>query len=73
MRRLLRGCESIPFAEADAHRVGALLAKSRTADIVDAAVVALAVDRSADIQTSDSADIRHLAAATRTKLVLMDV
>ena len=73
MRRLLRGCEIVAFGEADAHRAGALLAKSRTTDVVDAAVVILAVDRGADIQTADTADIRRLTAAERAKLVILSV
>jgi hypothetical protein len=73
LRRLLRGCEVVTFAEAAAHRAGALLAKSRTTDVVDAAVVVLAVERGADIQTGDAGDIRRLTAAARSKLVIRDV
>jgi hypothetical protein len=73
LRQLLRGCEVVAFAEADAHRAGALLAKSRTADVVDAAVVVLAVERGADIQTGDAGDIRRLTAAARAKVVVRDV
>jgi hypothetical protein len=61
------------FGEADAHRAGELLAKSRTTDVVDAAVVVLAVERGADIQTGDAEDIRRLTGAARAKLVLRDV
>lgn len=53
MRRLLRGCEIVPFSESDAHRAGALLGKSRTNDVVDASVVVLAIARSADIVSDD--------------------
>lgn len=73
LRRLLRGCEVVAFGEADAHRAGELLAKSRTTDVVDAAVVVLALERGADIQTGDSADIRRLTGAARAKLVLREV
>jgi hypothetical protein len=73
LRQLLRGCEVVAFAEADAHQAGALLAKSRTADVVDAAVVVLAVERGADIQTGDAGDIRRLTAAARAKLLIRDV
>jgi hypothetical protein len=73
MRQLLRGCEVIPFEEADAHRAGTLLGISHTRDIVDAAVVTLAIRRNADIQTSDGADIRRLLAATRAKVDLLEL
>jgi hypothetical protein len=71
MRRLLRGCEVVAFTGADAHRAGALLAKSRTADVVDAAVVALAIERGADIQTGDADDVRRLLQAARAKLAIL--
>jgi hypothetical protein len=73
MRQLLRGCEVVSFDEAGAHRAGALLGKSRTSDIVDAAVVVLAVQRNADIQTGDAKDIRRLVAAARAKLRVLGV
>jgi predicted nucleic acid-binding protein len=71
LRRLLRGCEVVAFTEADGHRAGALLAKWRTADVVDATVVALAVEPGADIQTSDADDIRRLIEAGRAKLAIL--
>jgi hypothetical protein len=73
MRRLLSGCEVVAFAERDAHRAGELLRKSRTADVVDAAVVVLAVERGADIQTGDAGDIRRLTGAARAKLVIRGI
>jgi hypothetical protein len=73
LRQLLRGCEVVAFDEDDGHRVGALLAKGRTKDVVDAAVVSLAIERKADIQTADAADIRRLVAAVRAKLTIVDV
>jgi predicted nucleic acid-binding protein len=65
MRRFLRGSEIVPLDEELAHRVGSLLGKSRTRDIVDASVVALAVEHSADILSDDEEDIRRLIAAAR--------
>jgi hypothetical protein len=73
LRRLLRGCEVVPFEETDAHRVGALLGKSRTADVVDAAVVELAIRRHADIVTGDSPDIVRLLSAARSRVDVIDV
>src|SRR5471030_2454795 len=45
LRRFLRGCDVVDFREVDAHAAGRLLARSRTSDVVDAAVVVLAMDR----------------------------
>lgn len=72
MRQLLRGCEIVPFEEADAHRVGALLGKSNTRDIVDGAVVTLAIERGADIRTGDATDLRRLLGAARSKLRVLE-
>lgn len=52
----------------EAHRVGALLGKSRTTDLADAALVALAATRSpADIVASDPGDIAHLLGAAKVR------
>lgn len=72
LHRLLRGCEVVPLDEAAAHRAGALLARSGTADIADAAVVSLAVARVADIVTSDRTDIEHLVSRTATGIRVLD-
>lgn len=53
LRRFLRGCDVTRFEEDDAHRAGALLAKSRTKDVVDACVVAEAIRRRADVVSAD--------------------
>ena len=73
MRRLLRGCDVIAFDEGEAHRAGALLGKSRTRDVVDASVVALATRKHADIATDDPADIARLVAAARVKLSIVGI
>jgi hypothetical protein len=62
LRRLLRGCEVVALDEAAARRTGALLGKSGTTDIADAALVILAAARTADITTSDRADVERLVA-----------
>jgi hypothetical protein len=64
LRRFLRGCEVVSFDEASAHRVGALLAKSLTADVVDASVVEVAVARDGEILTTDPHDIEKLVTAS---------
>jgi hypothetical protein len=45
----------------------------RTTDVVDAAVVALALERGADEQTGDTADIRRLIGSARAKLAIRTV
>jgi hypothetical protein len=61
------------LSEVAAHRVGALLGKSRTTDVVDASVVELAVARGADVVTSDARDIGRLVAATGKPVGTFDV
>jgi hypothetical protein len=53
----------VALDEDSAHRVGALLGKARTKDVVDASVVVLATGRRADVVTDDVADIERLLAA----------
>jgi hypothetical protein len=53
-------CEVVAFTETDAHRVGALLGKAKTKDVVDGSVVALAIQRRADIISDDADDIVRL-------------
>jgi hypothetical protein len=72
LRRLLRGCEVVPLDEPGAHRVGALLGKSGTSDIADAALVSLAAARMADIVTSDRTDIERLIAKARVRVRVAD-
>ncbi len=62
----LRGCEITPAGEADARAAGVLLGKSRTADAVDAIVVATALRRNAVIVTSDPDDIDLLWRSAET-------
>ncbi len=70
LRRLLKGCNIVALAPADAHAVGALLAKSSTADIVDAHLVLTAARTSAVVITSDPHDLRTLAAHVRPRITL---
>lgn len=72
LRRFLRGCEVVPFDETDAHSAGALLAASDTSDVVDAAVVTLAIKRGANVLTGDGGDIRLLVATSGVSLAVYD-
>jgi len=71
MRRLLRGCEVVPFTEIDAHQAGALLGKAGTKDVVDASTVTVAILRHADVASDDEDDIRRLFSAARSKLAVL--
>jgi predicted nucleic acid-binding protein len=70
LRRFLRGCEVVPFDEASAHGAGALLARSGTADVVDASVVEVASRTHAEIVTMDSHDIGRLVSASSRRIVI---
>ncbi len=61
LRRLLRGCDIVPFATEQAHEVGFLLARAGTADVVDAHVAVLASEQSSTVLTSDPDDFRQLS------------
>jgi hypothetical protein len=73
LRRFLRGCEIAVLDEARAHRAGVLLGKARTKDVVDASVVVLAVERSADVVSDDAHDLRRLIAASRADTAIHDI
>ncbi|MBV9760918.1 MAG: PIN domain-containing protein [Acidobacteriaceae bacterium] len=61
LRRFLAGCEVVPFGEREAHEAGQLLGRTRTADIVDAAVVATAaLLNKTVIVTGDPENIKRL-------------
>ena len=61
LRRILRGCDIVPFAPQDAHDVGSLLSKSGTVDVVDAHVVIVTSRVGPIVLTSDPDDLRLLA------------
>ena len=63
LRQFLAGCYIAPLGERDAHAAGRLLGKSRTTDVVDASVVAIAMRYQAVIITGDVGDMERLAAA----------
>lgn len=61
LRIFLNGCDVVAFDPAEAHEVGALLAKAGTSDVVDAHVAVVAAKRGSTVVTSDPDDLRHLA------------
>jgi hypothetical protein len=64
LRRFLTGCVVIPLSETEAHEAGRLLGITRTADVVDAVAVTIAVRQKAMILTSDRDDIERLVRAS---------
>jgi predicted nucleic acid-binding protein len=64
LRRFLKGCVVVPLGESDAHEAGLLLGKTRTADVIDAVVVTIALRQNAMILTSDPHDIKRLVRAS---------
>ncbi|HSH61333.1 MAG TPA: PIN domain-containing protein [Acidimicrobiales bacterium] len=73
LRRLLRGCEMVPFLEDEAHDIGALAGKSASADVVDVHVVAVAHRHGFGVLTSDEKDLRPIVAALRSQTPLFRV
>ena len=61
--QVLAGIEVRPLDERLGRAAGELLARARTTDVIDAAVVLLAVDGDA-IVTGDPEDLKHLVAAS---------
>lgn len=64
LRRFLAGCMIVPFGESEAHETGRMLGIAGTSDIVDGAVVSVALRHGAVIVTGDTDDIRRLARAS---------
>ena len=73
LRRFLTGCLIVPLDESDAHKAGHLLGKARTADVVDAVVVTVALRNKAVILTSDINDIKRLVMAAGGEVALVAV
>ena len=71
--RLLRACEVEALTEERAKQVGRLLALSRSADIVDAAVVVGAAERRDAILTSDPDDIERLVRALGRSVAIIPI
>jgi hypothetical protein len=63
----------VPLGESEAHEAGRLLGKSRTADVVDAVVVTVALRQKAVILTSDPDDIIRLVRASGREVAVVAV
>lgn len=66
-------CTVLPFTEQTAEEVGLLLARSRTSDVVDAAVIVAAIEYNAAVLTSDPKDLAKLASAAEYPVCLLTV
>lgn len=71
--RMLVGCVIDPLTEAQSRATGAALARAKTSDIVDAAVVVGAAARGDTVLTSDPDDIGHLVRALRVSVEVRGV
>ncbi|MEU4240894.1 PIN domain-containing protein [Actinoplanes sp. NPDC026619] len=65
--RFLQSCEVVPVGIETAKAAGVLCGKAGTRDVVDAAVVTVALAFGAIVFTSDPGDITQLGAAAETK------
>jgi hypothetical protein len=63
----------VPLGEIEAHEAGRLLGMSRTADVVDAVVVTIALRQRATILTSDPDDIKRLVSASGREVAVVAV
>ncbi len=72
LARLLASIEVVALDQDLGRRAGVLLGKSRSADVVDAAVVLLATDGD-EIATSDPDDLRKLCTAAALSVDLLHV
>jgi hypothetical protein len=71
---LLRGCEISVMDDDLARTVGAVLAKTRTTDVVDATAVAIAAQRPGGrVVTSDPNDLRAIAVASGNRVDVVTV
>ena len=73
LRRFLRGCDVVLFAEVDAHEVGALADKAGTSDVLDVHVVLVARRRGFGVVTSDQDDLGPIVSAAGRRVPLIRV
>jgi predicted nucleic acid-binding protein len=73
LRRFLTGCVVVPLGESEAHEAGRLLGITRTADVVDAVVVTMALRQKAIILTSDPGDMERLVRASGREVAVVTV
>jgi hypothetical protein len=72
LARLLPGLDVRPLGEALGRRAGQLLARTKTTDVIDAAIALLASDGD-ELVTSDPKDMRRLIRATGAHVDIIEV
>ncbi|HYL77804.1 MAG TPA: hypothetical protein VEU96_26560 [Bryobacteraceae bacterium] len=73
LRRFLTGCVVLPLGETEAHEAGRLLGMTKTADVVGAVVVTIALRQKATILTSDPDDIERLVRASGREVAVVAI
>ena len=73
LRRFLTGCVVVPIGESEAHEAGRLLGITRTADVIDAMVVTIALGQEAMILTGYPNDIQRLVWASGREVAVVAV
>lgn len=73
LRMVRRLCTLLLFTEQTADDVGRLLARSRSSDVIDAAVIVAAIEHNAAVLTSDPKDLAKLASAAEYPVRLLTV
>jgi hypothetical protein len=63
----------VPLGESEAHEAGRLLGLTRTANVVDAAVVTIALRQNAIILTGDPGDMGRLVRASGREVAVVAV
>ncbi|WP_274558803.1 PIN domain-containing protein [Streptomyces spiramyceticus] len=71
--RVLKGCDVLPDDQRTGRAAGVVCGASATSDVVDAIVVATAVQHQAAVVTSDPGDLTHLADAIGVKIRLFPI
>jgi len=72
LARLLPACRIVTLDEGLGRRAGALLARARAADVIDAALIVLASDGDR-VLTSDPSELEALAAAAGVHVELVEI
>jgi predicted nucleic acid-binding protein len=67
----LRGCQIVPFEKRHVAKVGMLLARSGTSDVVDGFVAVAAAEADAAVVTSDADDIGLLLGTLGARLAVL--
>jgi hypothetical protein len=73
LRRFLTGCVVVPLGESEAHEAGRLLGMARTADVVDAVVVTIALRQKAMVLTSGPHGIKRLVRASGREVAVVTI